>query len=195
MPLSSPHSTGSATGRALRPLPALAFVACLAVAALGGCSKGDGEAGAKDASKGPDAIPVEVTAVARRPISASYSGTAPLEARGEATVTARAAGIVKQVDFDLGSTVRAGQRLVQLDTERARLTQAQALAQMNKLEANYLRARQLAEQAREYLLIVARSVIQEGAITMDHLIVAGMVAAFGGDVADLPADHGIGPLR
>lgn len=36
--------------------------------------------------------------------------------------------------------------------------------------------RQRAEQAREYLLIVARSVIREGAITMDHLIVAGMVA-------------------
>lgn len=33
-----------------------------------------------------------------------------------------------------------------------------------------------AEQAREYLLIVATSVVQEGAITMDHLIVAGMVA-------------------
>jgi hypothetical protein len=36
--------------------------------------------------------------------------------------------------------------------------------------------RQRAEQAREYLLLVARSVIQEGAFTMDHLIVAGMVA-------------------
>ncbi|QWF22239.1 hypothetical protein KM427_00350 [Nocardioides sp. LMS-CY] len=36
--------------------------------------------------------------------------------------------------------------------------------------------RQRAEQAREYLLIVARSVIQEGAFTIDHLIVAGMVA-------------------
>lgn len=33
-----------------------------------------------------------------------------------------------------------------------------------------------AEQAREYLLTVASSVIQEGAFTMDHLIVAGMVA-------------------
>lgn len=33
-----------------------------------------------------------------------------------------------------------------------------------------------AEQAREYLLIVAESVLCEGDITMDHLIVAGMVA-------------------
>lgn len=36
--------------------------------------------------------------------------------------------------------------------------------------------RRNAEQAREYLLTVATSVISEGAITMDHLIVAGMVA-------------------
>ena len=33
-----------------------------------------------------------------------------------------------------------------------------------------------ADQAREYLLTVASSVIREGAFTMDHLIVAGMVA-------------------
>ena len=36
--------------------------------------------------------------------------------------------------------------------------------------------RENAEQAREYLLAVAESVIREGDITMDHLIVAGMVA-------------------
>lgn len=36
--------------------------------------------------------------------------------------------------------------------------------------------RENAEQAREYLLAVATSVIQEGDFTMDHLIVAGMVA-------------------
>lgn len=36
--------------------------------------------------------------------------------------------------------------------------------------------RENAEQAREYLLAVATSVIREGAFTIDHLIVAGMVA-------------------
>lgn len=35
---------------------------------------------------------------------------------------------------------------------------------------------QRAKKARENLLMVARSVLQEGAITMDHLIFAGMVA-------------------
>lgn len=36
--------------------------------------------------------------------------------------------------------------------------------------------RKRAKEARENLLIVARSVLQEGAFTMDHLIVAGMAA-------------------
>lgn len=36
--------------------------------------------------------------------------------------------------------------------------------------------RRNAEQAREYLLAVATSVIREGDFTMDHLIIAGMVA-------------------
>jgi len=36
--------------------------------------------------------------------------------------------------------------------------------------------RRRAEEARELLLMVARSVIREGSFTMDHLIVAGMVA-------------------
>ena len=51
-----------------------------------------------------------------------------------------------------------------------------------------------AEQAREYLLTVASSVVQEGAFTIDHLIVAGMVtraqslheAALGAINADNP---------
>lgn len=51
-----------------------------------------------------------------------------------------------------------------------------------------------AEQAREYLLTVATSVVQEGAFTIDHLIVAGMVtraqslheAALGAVNADNP---------
>jgi len=42
--------------------------------------------------------------------------------------------------------VRAGQPLVRLDADRARLQAAQSAAQLRKLEANYERARQLAAQ-------------------------------------------------
>jgi membrane fusion protein (multidrug efflux system) len=139
---SSPHSSR----HGLRPLPVLAIAACMAVALLGGCKKGDGDAQAKEANKGPDAIPVEVAAVARRPISASYSGTAPLEALGESQVVAKTSGVALQVMAEEGQAVRAGQVLVRIDGARPALQVAQAFAQVRKLEANYLRARQLAEQ-------------------------------------------------
>ncbi|HET7126542.1 MAG TPA: efflux RND transporter periplasmic adaptor subunit [Lysobacter sp.] len=143
---SSPRFNRHAAGRALRPLPAFAIAACLAVALLGGCKKGDGDAQAKEADKGPDAIPVEVAAVARRPISASYSGTAPLEARGESQVVAKTSGVALQVLAQEGQVVRAGQVLVRIDRARPALQAAQAEAQVRKLEANYLRARQLEAQ-------------------------------------------------
>jgi membrane fusion protein (multidrug efflux system) len=139
---SSPHSSR----HGLRPVPVLAIAACMAVALLGGCKKGDGDAQAKEANKGPDAIPVEVAAVARRPISASYSGTAPLEALGESQVVAKTSGVALQVMAEEGQAVRAGQVLVRIDGARPALQVAQAFAQVRKLEANYLRARQLAEQ-------------------------------------------------
>ena len=146
MPLSSPRSTRLAAGRLSRPLPAFAIAACLALALLGGCKKGDGDAQAKDADKGPDAIPVEVATVARRPIAASYSGTAPLEARGESQVVAKTSGVALQVLAQEGQAVRAGQVLVRIDRARPALQAAQADAQVRKLEANYSRARTLAAQ-------------------------------------------------
>ncbi len=118
------------------------------VLALGACKKGgEGEAQAKDGKeKGPEAIPVEVVAAARRPIAASYTGTAPLEARGEAQVVAKTSGVALSVLAEEGQVVRAGQTLVRLDAARAALQAAQTAAQMRKLESNYARSRQLAEQ-------------------------------------------------
>ena len=118
------------------------------VLALGACKKGgEGEAKAKDGeNKGPEAIPVEVVPAARRAIAASYTGTAPLEARGEAQVVAKTSGVALSVLAEEGQIVRAGQTLVRLDAARAALQAAQTAAQMRKLESNYARSRQLAEQ-------------------------------------------------
>ena len=74
---------------------ALALAATLAV---GACKRGsEGDAQAKEAAKGPEAVPVEVAQVSRRPIAASYSGTAPLDARGESQVVAKTSGVALQV--------------------------------------------------------------------------------------------------
>src|SRR5687768_14906728 len=118
------------------------------VLALGACKKGgEGEAEAKNGeAKGPEAIPVEVVPAARRAIAASYTGTAPLEARGEAQVVAKTSGVALSVLAEEGQIVRAGQTLVRLDAARAALQAAQTAAQMRKLESNYARSRQLAAQ-------------------------------------------------
>lgn len=118
------------------------LLGCLALSACKSGDKGDAE---KD-KKGEDAVPVEVAAVVRRAIAASYSGTAPLEARAESQVVAKTSGVALQVMAEVGQQVRAGQVLVRLDSDRAMLQAAQSAAQMRKLEANYNRSLQLSKQ-------------------------------------------------
>ena len=116
---------------------------------LGACGKkgeGEGPNGPEGAAKAPEAVPVEVAAVARRPIAANFTGTAPLEARAESMVVAKTSGIALSVAAEVGDEVRDGQVLVRLDGARAALQAAQTAAQMRKLESNYARSRQLAEQ-------------------------------------------------
>ena len=87
------------------------LLGCLA---LSGC-KGGGDAEAKDGEKkAQDAVPVEAVKVVRRPIAASYSGTAPLEARAESQVVAKTSGVALQVMAEVGQEVRAGQVLVRI---------------------------------------------------------------------------------
>jgi membrane fusion protein, multidrug efflux system len=141
MPVSAPTR-----GRALRA--GVLLIACaLALAACKKGGEGDAMAKGKDgADKGPEAVPVEVAAVSRRPIAASYTGTAPLDARGESQVVAKTSGVALSVLVEEGQHVKAGQTLVRLDASRAALQAAQTAAQMRKLESNYARSRQLSEQ-------------------------------------------------
>lgn len=135
-------------GRSSRLVPVLLCLVVPGVLALGACGKGQGEGGeAAEAAKAPEAVPVEVAAVARRPIAASYTGSAPLEARGESQVVAKTSGVALRVHAEEGQFVEAGQVLVQLDSARAQLQAAQSAAQVRKLQANYARALKLAEQS------------------------------------------------
>src|SRR5690606_33248666 len=150
--LSPMRDSAPASARPGRLLP-YARAALLAVAvgfALAGCKVQTGPGGdakaAQGAEKAADAVPVEVAAASRRSIAANYSGTAALEAHGEAQVVAKTSGIALEVLADVGQQVRAGQVLLRIDRDRATLQVAQADAQVRKLEANYRRAAQLVEQ-------------------------------------------------
>ena len=119
---------------------------------LSGCGAGgpaDAQAAeGKDpkAEKAPEAVPVEAVAASRRAVAASYTGTAALEARAESQVVAKTSGVALAVLVEEGQQVRAGQPLVRLDPDRARLAVAQSEAQMRKLENNFQRAQKLIGQ-------------------------------------------------
>lgn len=125
---------------------AAVLVACILV--LAACNRG-GDGGGPDGEgekKEAEAVAVEVAVAGRRPIAASYSGTAPLEPRAEAMVVAKTSGVALRVETEVGDPVRAGQTLARLDGAHASLRAAQTAAQMRKLESNYARSRQLAAQ-------------------------------------------------
>lgn len=135
----------STFSRGARAAALSVLVACLLT--LAACSgKGEGKGGEEEKKKQADAVPVEVAPVARRAIAASYSGTAPLDARAESMVVAKTSGVALSVAIEVGDKVRAGQVLARLDGAHAALQAAQSAAQMRKLESNYARSRQLAEQ-------------------------------------------------
>ena len=131
-------------GRALLAAVLLAGMASLA--ACNGEGEGNAQAKAPDAEKGADAVPVEVAKASHRAVAASYTGTGPLDARAESQVVAKTSGIAMAVLAEEGQHVKAGQVLVRLDADRARLQAAQISASARKLEANYKRSLQLAAQ-------------------------------------------------
>lgn len=138
-------------------LGAVALV--VASLSLSGCSNGKGAEGGdkkekageevkldKDGKPIPkiEAVPVEVAKAARHAISASYSGTANLEAPGEAQVVAKTSGVMVQLLAEEGDQVKAGQVLARIDGDRVRLEAQRQLATVHKLENNFRRSQELA---------------------------------------------------
>src|SRR3546814_5006889 len=127
----------------------LAIVLVAGVASVSACKdsgEGNAQAKAPEAEKAADAIPVEVARASRHAVAASYTGTGALDPRAESQVVAKTSGIAMEVFAKEGDHVEAGQALVRLDADRARLQAAQSAAQVRKLEAKYTRAKQLASQ-------------------------------------------------
>ncbi|GAB2503036.1 efflux RND transporter periplasmic adaptor subunit [Arenimonas alkanexedens] len=125
------------------PLSRMASVLALALI-LAGCGGGDpaGADGKAEDTKVP-AVPVEVALVGKQVISASYSGTASLEAPAEAQVVAKSSGVVLQVLVEEGDQVKTGQVLARIDPDRARLEMERSRATVRKLENNFRRAQEL----------------------------------------------------
>jgi len=106
-----------------------------------------GSGGAKqDPNASQSSVPVEVAAATHAPISASYSGTAALEAQQEADVVAKASGVLLKLYVEEGQHVEAGQLLAQIDPSSAANQLAQSQAQLRKAQATYERASKAIKQ-------------------------------------------------
>lgn len=153
----------SATQSSRRTPAWLRFGAVLLVVAtvsLGGCKGGGMGSGDSDKKEGEavkldkegkpipkvEAVPVEVAKAGRHPISASYSGTANLDAPGEAQVVAKTSGVMVQLLAEEGDQVKAGQVLARIDGDRVRLEAQKQLTMVRKLENNFRRSQELAAQ-------------------------------------------------
>jgi membrane fusion protein (multidrug efflux system) len=107
---------------------------------LSGCGKGKAEPTEKKAAA---AIPVQVDRPSRGEMISVYSGTAALEADGEATVVAKVAGEIRDILVEEGDRVRAGQLLARLDGDRLRFEVQETAANLSKLEREYNRTLEL----------------------------------------------------
>lgn len=188
---------------------ALALAITLALAGCGGGEAPEGDAaasgdataeagaeGGEGADKKAEAVPVEVAAVAKRPISASYEGTANLEAPGEAQVVAKTSGVMLQLLVEEGDKVTAGQVLARIDPDRPRLEMERTRALVRKLENNYRRAQELAasrlvsaEQAEQirFDLEAARAQLQMAELELSY---TNIVAPIDGVIAQRMAKLG-----
>jgi membrane fusion protein (multidrug efflux system) len=103
------------------------------IAALTGC--GGGGPGAETAATA--AIPVEVAPASHQAVTANYSGTATLEAVGDAQVVAKTSGIILKLMVEEGMHVEKGQLLAQLDDDSIRNKLDQAQATLKKAQAAF----------------------------------------------------------
>ena len=141
-----------------RPFPSILLAMVLGSLVLSGCKGGkegetDGSAkteevgkDGKEGEKKPEPVPVEVVSVGRQAITASYAGTANLEAPGESQVVAKTSGVMVQLLAEEGQVVRKGQVLARLDGDRVRLEAERSAATVNKLENNYRRSQKLRQE-------------------------------------------------
>ena len=91
-------------------------------------------------------VPVEIATAKRDAVSSYLVATATLEPERRADVVAKVSGLVGELFVEEGHRVREGDILAQLDDERLKIQVEQALADLNRLEADYNRAGNLFEK-------------------------------------------------
>ncbi|NQD37554.1 efflux RND transporter periplasmic adaptor subunit [Permianibacter sp. IMCC34836] len=134
------------TLRLTQTLTALTL-ASLLLTGCGGDAKSEEAASDGDKKKEEEvALPVEVSKASSGLITATLTSTSTLEAEEQASVVAKVSGVVTKLFVEEGQMVKAGDPLIQLDTERLQLEVARAESNLAKLASDRDRTKQLFEK-------------------------------------------------
>ena len=150
-------------------------VVALVVLGLSGC-RGERPAAAQDRPKGqaPPAREVRVVPAGARTLPLAVTATGTLAAEDQVTLSAKVPGRVERIDVDLGSRVRRGQPIAQLDQTdfKLRVEQAEAALQQARVRLGLSPAGQEETVEPEKTAIVrqARAVLDEARLTRDRSI-------------------------
>ncbi len=149
------------------------------------------------------AAPLAVAPVQYREVEQTYSAEGVVEATRQSTVSAQISGRVKEINFDVGDTVKKGQIILRIDQSEAAQALAgsqaqvrQAQASLHNAKSNYERARQMFEQKfisqaaldkaeADYKVAQAQAAASESGESKAALVhgYTAVVAPYGGMVA------------
>ena len=130
-----------------RHLTALTLAGLLSLTQLAGCGN-DANSKEADAEKKKEevALPVEVSKAGTGSIAATLTSTTTLEAEEQANVVAKISGVATRLYVEEGQQVKAGDPLLQLDTEKLQLEVARAESNLARLANDLERSKQLFEK-------------------------------------------------
>ncbi len=123
------------------------------------------------------AEPLAVAPVEFREVAQTYSAEGLVEATRQSTVSAQISGRVKEILFDVGDHVKAGQLILRIDEREAAQAVAGSQAQLAQAQANLDNAKATYARAKQ---LYAQKFISQAALDKaqaDYQVAAGQAAA------------------
>lgn len=128
----------------MSPVKILCTLAAVGLAAsLSGCGVGQASEPLQAEEDNAAPVPVEIAIAGRGDIFATYETSTTIASDADAPVPARAAGDVIEILVEEGDVVAQGDVLARLDGERLRLTMLSAKANLEQVESEYRRLKDL----------------------------------------------------
>jgi len=162
-----------------RPVPrAAALVLATAPLLLAACGDSDSSArAAAPGGGGPSGeakpVPIAAETVARGDIASYYTATATIEAENRAEILARTSGVVRRILREEGDRVDAGETLLLLEDDEARLRVKQAEANASTARSEHERKASMRQagllSAEEFEVVENTLRVQEAALDLAKL--------------------------